>query len=129
MITCDIEPHISETNATGHIDNATVPVWLERARSPIYRVFNPDLSPTDWNMIIRRIEIDFIHEIQYQDIVTINSYVQEIRNSSFSVVQELFQNQKLTAKGTVVLVYYDYSRHQKMEITGEERERLQGLAK
>ena len=129
MITCNIEPHISETNATGHIDNAAIPVWLERARSPIYRIFNPDLSPADWNMIIRRIEIDFIHEIQFQDIVTIHSYVQEIRNTSFSVVQELFQDQILTAKGIVVLVYYNYSRHQKMEITGVARERLQGMVK
>ena len=129
MFTCDIEPHISETNATGHIDNATIPVWLERARSPLYRVFNPDLSPANWNLIIRRMEIDFIHQIHYQNIVTINSYVHEIRNSSFSVVQDLFQNQELAAKGTVVLVYYDYSRHQKMEITGIERERLQGLVR
>jgi len=129
MFTCEIEPHISETNATGHIDNATIPVWLERARSPIYRIFNPDLSPRNWNLIIRRMEIDFIHQVHYQDSVTVVSHVEEIRTSSFSVVQEILQNQKTAVRGTTILVHYDYAKHKKMDITGPERERLQVLVK
>lgn len=129
MFTCEIEPHISETNATGHIDNATIPVWLERARSPIYRIFNPDLSPRNWNIIIRRMEIDFIHQIHYQNIVTINSYVREIRHSSFSVVQEIFQHPDIAARSSVVLVHYDYIKRQKLDITGTVREHLQAMLK
>ena len=129
MITWEIEPHISETNATGHIDNATVPVWLERARSPVYRIFNPDLSPRSWNMIIKRMEVDFIRQIHYQDKITINSSVSEIRNTSFSVVQEIFQNKELVARSNVVLVYYDYEKQQKKEIPAPARHQLQNLMK
>ena len=129
MFTCEIKPHISETNATGHIDNATIPVWLERARSPIYRIFNPDLSPGNWNLIIRRMEIDFIHQVHYQDSVTIISHVGEIRTTSFSVIQEISQNQKTTVRGIVILVHYDYARHLKMDIAVPERERLQALVR
>lgn len=127
MFTCEIEPRISETNATGHIDNAAIPIWLECARSPIYRIFNPDLSPHNWNLIIRRIEIDFIHEVHYQDIVTIISHVGEIRTTSFSVIQEISQNQKTTVHSAAVLVHYDYAKQQKLDITVSERERLQAL--
>ena len=127
MVTWEIEPHISETNATGHIDNATVPVWLERARSPIYRVFNPDLIPANWNLIIKRMEIDFIRQIHYQDKITVDSSVGEIRNTSFSVVQEIFQNNEIVARSNVVLVYYDYEKHQKKEIPVPKRRRLQEL--
>lgn len=127
MLTCTIEPHISETNATGHIDNAAIPVWLERARSPIYRIFNPDLSPGNWNLIIRRMELDFINQIHYPDMVKIVSHVSEIRNSSFSVIQEISQNRQTAALGTVVLVHFDYTGGQKLEISGLERERLQEL--
>lgn len=127
MTTWEIEPHISETNATGHIDNATVPAWLERARSPIYRIFNPDLSPRDWNLIIKRLEIDFIKQIRYQDKIIINSCVNGIRNTSFSVVQEIVQNNEIVARSKVVLVYYDYTKHQKMEIPAPARSRLQEL--
>jgi len=129
MFTCEIEPHISETNATGHIDNATIPVWLERARSPIYRIFNPDLSPRNWNLIIRRMEIDFIHQVHYKNSVTIISHVGEIRTSSFSVVQEILQNQKTAVRGTAILVHYDYAKNQKINITGPAREQLQALVK
>ena len=127
MVTWEIEPHISETNATGHIDNATVPVWLERARSPIYRIFNQDLVPANWNLIIKRMEIDFIRQIHYQDKITVDSSVGEIRNTSFSVVQEIFQNNEIVARSNVVLVYYDYEKHQKKEIPAPERRRLQDL--
>ena len=129
MVSYEIEPHISETNATGHIDNAVVPLWLERARSPVYRIFNPDLSPRNWNLIIKRMEIDFIRQIHYQDKITVCSSVSEIRNTSFSVEQEIFQNNEITARASVVLVYYDYEKHQKEEIPAPIRRRLQELMK
>lgn len=129
MFTCEIEPHISETNATGHIDNATVPVWLERARSPLYRIFNPDLSPRNWNLIIKKMEIDFTKQIHYQEKITVKSFVDGIRDTSFSVVQEIFQKNDIVVRAGVVLVYYDYKNHQKLEIPTPIRDQLQDLMK
>ena len=129
MLSCEIEPHISDTNATGHIDNAAIPVWLERARSPIYRIFNAALAADRWNLIIRRIELDFLRQINYPDTVTITSRVGEIRNSSFSVAQEISQNGQTAAQASVVLVYYDYASGEKQAIGTPEREQLQRLVK
>ena len=127
MFCIEIEPHISETNATGHIDNAAVPVWLERARSPLYRLFNPDLSPEHWNLIIKRLEIDFISPISYRNSITIKGHIKEIRSSSFTAIQEIFQNGEIVARGSTVLVHYDYKMHVKREIPLAVREKLEQI--
>jgi acyl-CoA thioester hydrolase len=124
MLILEIVPRSSETNATGHIDHAVLPVWLELAREPVYRLFNPDLSFSGWNTVIRRIEIDFLDQVRYHKQTEIRTGVSEVRNTSFTVTQELWQEGTLAARAATVIVHFDYRSQSKLPISAAVRKRL-----
>ena len=127
MLRYRIEPRSSETNATGHIDHTVIPEWFELARTPIYQLFNPGMSFSTWNTVIRKIEIDYIGQVFHDRETEIRSSVGVVKNSSFQISQELWQDGSLVARGNTVLVYYDYKSRQKQTIPERIREQLARL--
>ena len=123
---CAIETRTSETNATGHIDHTVIPVWFEQARGPIYKLFNPSESFDTWNTIIRKLELDFLLPIHHRLRTEVRSHVTAIGNTSFTVTQELWQEDHLAATGRAVIVHYDYPSQQKTPIPTAIRQRLLG---
>lgn len=61
MFNLQITPSFSDTDMLGHINNTVIPVWCETARRPIFELFNPGLKADQWNLIVARIEMDFIN--------------------------------------------------------------------
>lgn len=108
MFVSAITPRFYETDALGHINNTVVSCWFETAREPMFRIFNPTLSMHEWNLIIARVEIDYVAQIHYGYDVEIQTGIGRIGNSSFDVEQKAFQNGTLVAKGKVVQVYFNY---------------------
>ena len=127
MLRHTIEPRSGETNATGHIDHTVIPVWFELARSPIYKMFNPDMSFSTWNTVIRKIEIEYSGQVFHDRETEVWTQIGEIRTSSFEVEQELWQNHNPVARGSTVLVYFDYKAQQKLEIPQAIRTQLMAL--
>ena len=127
MLTYAIEPRSSETNATGHIDHTAIPDWLELARTPIYQLFNPDMSFTTWNTVIRKMTIDYIGQVFHNRKTEVRTVVGEIKNTSFTVKQELWQDETLVAKAVTVIVYFDYANHHKLAIPEAIRTQLLAL--
>ena len=103
-----ITPRFAETDALGHINNTVVPVWLEQARTPIFRLFTPDLDIKQWRLIIAKIEVTFWQEILYGHPVQVRTYFEKIGKSSFHVGQEVHQRDQRCAKGTSVMVHFNY---------------------
>ena len=127
MLRHKIEPRSSETNATGHIDHAVIPVWFELARTPIYKLFNPDLSFATWNTVIRSMTIDYLSQVFHEKMTEVKTCVGEIKNTSFTVMQELWQAGTKVAQGATVIVYFDYQNHRKQAIPRTVREKLLAL--
>jgi acyl-CoA thioester hydrolase len=111
-----IEPRFSETDILGHINNT--------ARQDIFKLVHPNLSSSDWPMIIAHIHVDFILQTEYGDKVTIKSSISKIGKKSFDVTHEAYQNQLLVAKGNAVLVWYNYAQQSSSLIPEEIRELL-----
>ena len=129
MLSYQIEPRRSETNATGHIDHAVIPVWFENARSPIYELFNPGLSFRTWNTVIRKMDIEYLGQIFHDKNTVVRTSVGNIRDTSFEIIQELWQESKLTATATTVIVHFDYDAKTKITIPGPVKEKLSLLQK
>ena len=109
MFTETITPRFAETDALGHINNTVIPVWLEQARTPVFRLFIPDLDPNKWRLIVAKIEVNFLREIVYGQEVQVKTYFEKIGNSSFQVGQEVYQQGQRCAKGLSVMVHFNYS--------------------
>ena len=103
-----IQPRLSEMNPAGHIGYVVLPVWFEQANEKIYRLFNPELDPGKWSLIVVKFEMECLAEIFHDNTVTIETRVQKIGNASFSLSQTLLKDGETAAKARTKMVYFDY---------------------
>lgn len=108
MYSQQLQPRFNDTDALGHINNTVIAVWFEGARDPLFRLFTPDLNPTDWRLILAKFSVEFHAELFYGQPVEIRTWVSRVGNSSFDVSQQAWQQGKLCASGVAVLVHYDF---------------------
>jgi len=103
-----VKPRFNETDALRHINNTVVAQWFEGARQPVFRIFSPDLDLGQWPLILAKYSIEFKAELFYGTDVEIKTYISHIGGSSFHIYQEAWQNDRISASGTAVLVHYDH---------------------
>lgn len=127
MLSMAVQPRFSETDALGHINNTVIPVWFETARTPIFKIFNPELDLTKWNLIIAKIDVNYQAQIHYPDDIEIRTYVKKLGNSSLTLLQEVYQKGQKVAFGECVMVKFDYATNKSTLITDSEKELLNSL--
>ncbi len=124
MLTLTLNPRFAETDQLGHINNSTLAVWFEEARTPVFRLFNPDLSHSTWNLILARLEIDFIAQLYYGQPVTIETGIVKIGNSSLTLQHLAYQQGQPACRGQSVLVHFDYQQQKPTTIPENIRKKL-----
>ena len=110
------KPRFNDTDALGHINNASIATWFEEGRRSIFEYFIPDLDPKKWNLIIARLEIDYLAQGYYQKSVTVKTSIEKIGNSSFVLVQEALQDGIVISRGKSFLVHFDYEKQKSTPI-------------
>ncbi len=115
-----------DTDALGHVNNTSLPLWFETARNPVYKIFNPgmDLNPKNWNLIMVHTEFDYIDQIFFGIEVEIRTYIEKVGTTSFTVYQEAWQMDKLRGTGRAILVEFDFNRQETIEISDNIKEEL-----
>lgn len=101
-------PRFGETDVLGHINNTVLPVWFEEARTPIFRLFTPDLNPQHWKLIIAKIDVEYLGELFYGQEVEVRTVIQKLGNSSMTIRHEAWQKGKMAALGHCVMVHFDH---------------------
>ncbi|WP_430461733.1 acyl-CoA thioesterase [Thalassolituus sp. LLYu03] len=124
MWSLTLQPRFGETDALGHINNTVLPVWFEDARTPLFRLFTPDLNPQDWHLIIAKIEVEFVGELFYGREVEVRTYLSKLGNSSMTIAHEAWQDGRLGARGTAVMVHFDHSAKKSVAIPDAIRAQL-----
>ncbi len=125
MFTHQLEPRFAETDALGHISNTIFPIWLEDARTPIFKIFNPEMNVHKWTLILARQEIDHTAQTFIGKSVTIETGLGHIGNSSFEIIQIAKQDEKIIAKGKAILVHFDYEKQKASPIPAEIKQQLE----
>ena len=122
-----ISPRFGDMDGLRHVNNCMIPIWFENARTPIFRIFNPSMQVDfeHWNLIMARIEADFLREMFWGYDIRIVTRLVKLGNSSFTVGQEAWQQGKLCAMGTAVHVHYDFGTRSAVRIPDEIRRQLE----
>jgi acyl-CoA thioester hydrolase len=120
-------PRFNDTDALGHINNASYSTWFEEARRPVFKYFVPDLDPKKWSLILARVEIDYLAQGHYQKETTVKTWVEKIGNSSFVLAQEAYQDGVIVCRGKSFLVHFDYQTQKSVSIPEDIRKNLQSL--
>lgn len=126
MFVNKIWPRFSETDALGHVNNTSLPVWFEESRTPLFKIFVPDLAPKNWNLILAKIDVEFVRELFYGEEVEVRSYLERIGNSSFVVLQEAWQSGELCARGRATLVHFNHLSKKSEPLPDHIRDALSG---
>ena len=103
-----ITPRFSDTDALGHINNTIIPVWFEGARNPVFKLFMESFSLKEWPLILAKMDVEFHQQIYFEYDLQIKTYIGKIGRSSFTVYQEVWQQEKKCASGTAVMVHFSY---------------------
>jgi acyl-CoA thioester hydrolase len=126
MFSITISPRFGDADALGHINNTVPALWFETARNPLFRMFSPDLilSPKTWPLIMAHTDYDFVGELKFQYDVDIRSWITRIGTKSFTVYHEAWQQGRLCAKGSAVVVHYNFNTRQSTPIPEDKRRLL-----
>ena len=125
MFELTLTPRFYETDAFGHVNNTVITCWFETAREPVFRLFDEDLDPTTLPLILARVEVDFVGQIYYGHPVTLQTGIERVGNSSFVVIQQAWQQERLVARGKAVQVYFDHASQASAPLPEDYRARLQ----
>ena len=116
-----IRPRFSETDALGHINNTTIPVWFEEGR--LHLVYQQ--AKIGQKTVLARFEVDYLHEVLYGQDVEVRTFINRLGNSSITYQQTIHQADKLCIKASAVSVTYDTKQRLSVPISEDSRTRLQ----
>ena len=119
-----ITPRFYETDALGHINNASIAAWFEVARITFLESLADQTAASATKWILASLEIDFVAETFYGTDVVATVTGASPGNSSLKVICEMSQGGKLTVRGTAVLVHVDAVAKKPSRIGDTLRQRL-----
>jgi acyl-CoA thioester hydrolase len=93
-----------DTDRQEHVNNSVFSTFFETGR--VEFMVNPDLPIAESNcsFVIASIKMDFIQEIHWPGLIEIGTGVTRIGNSSITIVQGLYQNNRLVGAAESVIV-------------------------
>lgn len=102
-----LSPRFYETDAQGHINNATIAAWFEVLRTGYLQglMRGEGNGPVNW--ILASVHIDYLRETFFGEDVEMRVISTKVGNSSLSLDCEMGQGDKITVSGKAVLVYID----------------------
>ena len=124
MFETEIIPRVSESDGVGHINNNFIPVWLEAGRREVFRIFTPDLNFDAWRLALVNINIDYTAQIYFHENAAVRTWVERIGNKSFTLYEEIWQNERLCAQGMATYVHFDYLSQSSKPLPEAERNAL-----
>lgn len=114
-----------DTDAMGHVNNATFLTYLEDARVGFF-VAETGSSLGLGGMILARTEIDFVRPILFgTGPVRTAAWVERVGTKSFSMGYRMEQDGEVVARATSVQVAYDYAAGASRPLTDAERAALE----
>lgn len=115
-----------DTDAMGHVNNATFLTYLEDARVGLF-VAETGSSLGLGGMILARTEVDFVRPILFgTGPVRTTAWVERVGTKSFSMGYTMEQEGEVVARATSVQVAYDYAAGASRPLTDAERAALEG---
>ena len=99
-----IRVYYEDTDAGGIVYHSNYLNYCERARSEYF--FAKDMLPiiNGSHFVVRKMDCDFLYSAKFGDMVKVSTKVIEMKRSSFSLFQEIKNDDKVLFTATVLLV-------------------------
>jgi acyl-CoA thioester hydrolase len=109
----------SDPDSLGHVNHARALSLLEDARLAM-----ADGAPGDGGLILARLEVDYLCQLYYRtgERLCVRSVVTRLGAKSFTVRQELVQDDEVAIRADVVMVLFDFATDTSRAMTDQERQ-------
>jgi acyl-CoA thioester hydrolase len=109
----------SDPDSLGHVNHARALSLLEDARLAM-----GDGAPGDVGLILARLEVDYLRQLYYRtgERLCVRSVVARLGAKSFTVRQELIQDDEVAIRADVVMVLFDFATDTSRVMTDQERQ-------
>jgi acyl-CoA thioester hydrolase len=114
----------SDLDAFGHVNNAVFSIYVEQARLAWFGRYAADEPMPLRDVILARTEIDFRSPVVFGETVAIGVRPSRVGTKSFEFEFELRVGDRLVAEARSILVGYDYTSRQSVEVPERWRHRL-----
>lgn len=111
-----------DTDRLGHVNNAVYNVMYEAGRAEMLEGIGLLAPGAELAVVIARLELDFLREMNWPGTVLIESAVHRIGTKSFHLRQRLSVGGVLTSRAASVLAVMDTTTRRAVAITPEWRE-------
>lgn len=131
-VTVEFPIHWGELDALGHVNHTRFLVWMESARMALFERVGLvwDGQPSH-GPILARIEVDYLAPVHFPANIRVGAWVSRIGNTSFVINYDVHasngQSETLVARGTSVIVTYDYTEGRKCVLPDDLRSGLERL--
>jgi acyl-CoA thioester hydrolase len=108
----------SDPDSLGHVNHARALSLLEDARLAMVNG-----TPGDAGLILARLEVDYLRQLYYRagERLCVRSVVTRLGSKSFTVRQELIQDDEVAIRADVVMVLFDFTTDTSRAMTDQER--------
>lgn len=111
----------SDTDALGHMNNASYATWVEVARLE----FLQSLGKHVRSLILANLCIDYRRQVEIGERIHVDSWIERIGTSSIGVGHAVYANDQKAADVTSVVVHFDYKSGKAAPIEEEMRRELE----
>lgn len=122
----EIRVRFGETDALGHINNASYFIYTEEARVRFFEAIGYSMETGHWQFIMASTKCDFIQQGYFNQELIIKTYVSRIGTKSFQLEHKIIckKTHQLIATGEATVVYFDFEKQQSEVLPPLLRERL-----
>jgi acyl-CoA thioester hydrolase len=113
----DIQVRFGDTDALGHVNNASFAAYAELARLDFLKRFGGSVR----SLILASLYIDFRRQVSFTDEVFVETVVEKIGTSSVTLAQTIVAAGERAADVRSTVVYFDYSKNKSRPLTDEMR--------
>ncbi|WP_238389613.1 thioesterase family protein [Virgibacillus sp. MSP4-1] len=122
---CRVKARAFETDALGHVSNISYFIYLEEARIEMFRDLGEPMNMDSWPFILASTSCDFKQQAYFDEIMTIQTSVNKMGNSSFHLKHEFVNDRGLIAEGKAIMVYFDFHQQKTVPIPDTVRQKLE----
>ncbi len=117
----DIQVRFADTDALGHLNNASFVIYAEAARLSFLGVLGTNVR----SLILAHLAIDFRKQVRFGEAISVTTHVEKIGTTSVTLLQTVVASETVAADIRSVVVSYDYEGQRATPWSAESRAKLE----
>jgi len=117
----DIQVRFADTDALGHLNNASFVIYAEAARLSFLGVLGTNVR----SLILAHLAIDFRKQVRFGESISVVTRVEKIGTTSVTLLQTVMVSETVAADIRSVVVSYDYEEQRATPWSAQSRAMLE----